>query len=231
MLLDASPDRSRLISTACAANTGVSCSATPGCAGMASAGDECDRRNDPDASSRRDASRDDVLLDFDSSSSSRVALSTAIESSRAALVDGAHGGPARDADARASPGRVPTPSAGVDAVTPSRPVATPRTPRVSTTSSSSLPLGADMSDDRVRDRKGQYRYIEDMCEFVCRLCVRHAWPPTMIRGGRRGARRRGYRASRDARRRRSDPTFCRSTQVCVEHTNVVCDDLQPIANR
>jgi hypothetical protein len=110
-------------------------------------------------------------------------------------------------------------------------VATPRTPRVSTTSSSSLPLGADMSDDRVRDRKGQYRYIEDMCEFVCRLCVRHAWPPTMIRGGRRGARRRGYRASRDARRRRSDPTFCRSTQVCVEHTNVVCDDLQPIANR
>ena len=60
-----------------------------------------------------------------------------------------------------------------------------------------------MSDVRVRDRKGQYRYIEDMCEFVCRLCVRHAWPATMIRGGRRGARRRGYRAARDARRRRS----------------------------
>jgi hypothetical protein len=48
LLLDASPDR--LISTACAANTGVSCSATPGCAGVAVAGDEGDRRNDPDAS-------------------------------------------------------------------------------------------------------------------------------------------------------------------------------------
>lgn len=30
LTLDASPDRSRLISTACAANTGVSCKATPG---------------------------------------------------------------------------------------------------------------------------------------------------------------------------------------------------------
>ena len=63
--------------------------------------------------------------------------------------------------------------------------------------------------------EGPVSVHEDMCEFVCRLCVRHAWPATMIRGGRRAARRRGYRAARDARRRHSDPTFCRTTQVSV----------------
>ena len=105
LILDASPDRSRSMSTACAANTGVSCSATPGCA--ANGGDEGDL--DPYASGRGDASRDDVLLDGDSSSSSSVALSTEIVSSRTAPVDVARGGPARDADARVSPGRVPTP--------------------------------------------------------------------------------------------------------------------------
>jgi len=152
LILDASPDRSRLMSTACAANTGVSCSATPGCAG--DGGDEGDL--DPYASGRGDASRDDVLLDGDSSSSSSVALSTEIVSSRTAPVDVARGGPARDADARVSPGRVPTPpAAGVDAVTPSRRAATPRTPSVSD-SSSSLFLGA-ADDDRVRARKGQCR--------------------------------------------------------------------------
>ena len=64
---------------------------------MATAGDEGDRSIDPYASGRRD----DVLPDGDSSSSSRVALSTEIVSSRTAPVDGARGGPARDADARA----------------------------------------------------------------------------------------------------------------------------------
>ena len=155
LILDASPDRARLITTACAVNTGVSCSATPGCAG----GDKL-RGDDPDDPMRGDG----VLVDRGSSSSfsSTVALSTEIKRSRNALVDGARGGSARDADA--ATWCVTTPlargpagfagPAGDGAATPSRRVASSRTPSVSD-SSSSLPLGA-ADDDGVRERKGQY---------------------------------------------------------------------------
>jgi hypothetical protein len=205
-----SPERSRLIITAFAANKGVSCSARPGCAG-AKDDDDGDRGggelavslSSDDEDEERELSSEALLGNRGVSASSATPnLSTetvrpATEPRAACRARGDTGaGAARresgdlGAGVRASCLRATASAARASSVTAAGDsrsffLFTPPRTLISSDSSSSLPRGAAARD---RDRKGQYfaYMLEGMCQIV--VLSRPRGRPTRRRGSR--ARRR-----------------------------------------